>query len=273
MATLNELELYTIPFSHFCDLGRWSLQASGVPFVEKAYLPGIHMLFSPTTKLRGDGQTSLPILCRTTKSWLPMWPITECVARSSWDCVAFSGVGQVQPRVAELLDSKVGPAVRMLIYSFLLTDAGDEQMRKMCMHTTIPWWQRRLWGLKPFRDTVRKKMAEGFSIHDETALKQRLEDLDTAVSEIETILDSAGLLNSPLPQGQLDANQLAVAAILAPGVLAPEYFVPFFGEDLLPIEAVPKHVRDHVERLRSTRLGKLALAMYATRRLQSGSSK
>jgi hypothetical protein len=39
---MSELLLYTIPFSHFCDLGRWSLQRANVPFTECPRLPGFH---------------------------------------------------------------------------------------------------------------------------------------------------------------------------------------------------------------------------------------
>ena len=48
-------QLLTIPYSHFCEFGAWSLEAAKVPFDELAYGPGGNVL--PLMRLRlGDGE-------------------------------------------------------------------------------------------------------------------------------------------------------------------------------------------------------------------------
>jgi glutathione S-transferase len=41
---MSTLLLHTIPFSHFCEYARWSLQRAGVEFEERASLPGLHLV-------------------------------------------------------------------------------------------------------------------------------------------------------------------------------------------------------------------------------------
>ncbi|HEX3772063.1 MAG TPA: glutathione S-transferase [Polyangiaceae bacterium] len=50
--------LVTIPFSHFCEKARWSLEAAGVPFVEEGHCPVLHR---PAVK-RAGGRGSVPVL-------------------------------------------------------------------------------------------------------------------------------------------------------------------------------------------------------------------
>jgi glutathione S-transferase len=50
--------LVTIPFSHFCEKARWSLEAAGVPFVEEGHCPVLHR---PAVKKAG-GRGSVPVL-------------------------------------------------------------------------------------------------------------------------------------------------------------------------------------------------------------------
>lgn len=41
---MSTLLLHTIPFSHYCDYARWSLQRANVDFEERASLPGLHLV-------------------------------------------------------------------------------------------------------------------------------------------------------------------------------------------------------------------------------------
>jgi glutathione S-transferase len=41
---MSTLLLHTIPFSHYCELARWSLQRASVEFEERASLPGLHLV-------------------------------------------------------------------------------------------------------------------------------------------------------------------------------------------------------------------------------------
>jgi glutathione S-transferase len=50
--------LVTMPFSHFCEKARWSLEAAGVPFREEGHCPIMHRL----AVRRFGGRGSVPVL-------------------------------------------------------------------------------------------------------------------------------------------------------------------------------------------------------------------
>ncbi len=51
--------LITIPFSHYCEKARWALDWCGVPYVERACLPGLHLRHT-----RRIGGRTVPALIR-----------------------------------------------------------------------------------------------------------------------------------------------------------------------------------------------------------------
>ena len=46
-------ELLTIPYSHYCEMAVWSMQLSGRPTVERAYMPGQHVLAVLSVRVGG----------------------------------------------------------------------------------------------------------------------------------------------------------------------------------------------------------------------------
>ena len=52
-ADRGRAQLLTIPYSHFCELGAWSLRAASIQFDEHAFAPGLHVL--PMLSLRVAG--------------------------------------------------------------------------------------------------------------------------------------------------------------------------------------------------------------------------
>jgi glutathione S-transferase len=62
-AMTKPVRLITIPFSHYCEKARWALERAGVPFVERGYLPILHVL--PT---RRAGGTTVPVAVAGGKS-------------------------------------------------------------------------------------------------------------------------------------------------------------------------------------------------------------
>ena len=51
----EKTQLLTIPYSHYCEFGRWSLDANKIPYDHHGYAPGGHVL--PTLNLRICGET------------------------------------------------------------------------------------------------------------------------------------------------------------------------------------------------------------------------
>lgn len=110
-------ELITIPFSHFCEKARWALDWCGVPYVERACLPGLHLVHTRRiggrtvpALIRGDGSALVDstdilrwadALAPADRKLLP----TEMAARAQAD--AFE----------DELDETLGPATRLWAYA------------------------------------------------------------------------------------------------------------------------------------------------------------
>src|SRR4051812_34254287 len=50
--------LVTIPISHYCEKARWALDRAGIPFDERAHLPGLHRV----AVRRAGGALTAPVL-------------------------------------------------------------------------------------------------------------------------------------------------------------------------------------------------------------------
>lgn len=110
-------ELITIPFSHFCEKARWALDWCGVPYVERACLPGLHLRHTRRiggrtvpALIRGDGGalTDSTEILRWADAQAPagkkLLP-TDAAARAEAD--AFE----------DELDEQLGPATRLWAYA------------------------------------------------------------------------------------------------------------------------------------------------------------
>ncbi len=51
--------LITIPFSHFCEKARWSLDVAGVAYREEGHVPGLHRRAIRSL----SSSTSVPFSC------------------------------------------------------------------------------------------------------------------------------------------------------------------------------------------------------------------
>lgn len=60
MARVVMHDLYTIPFSHYCEAARWALQVGGIPFKEWAYHPGQPVTDSQPLRLSPLASPALP---------------------------------------------------------------------------------------------------------------------------------------------------------------------------------------------------------------------
>ena len=44
-ASTQRAQLLTIPYSHYCELARWSLEVAGIDYDEHGYSPGAHVVY------------------------------------------------------------------------------------------------------------------------------------------------------------------------------------------------------------------------------------
>jgi glutathione S-transferase len=105
--------LITIPFSHFCEKARWALDWCGVPYVERACLPGVHLMHT-----RRIGGRTVPALIRTDGSALTdssailRWADTHAPAHKRLlpaDDAALAAAQELEDE----FDEGLGPATRL----------------------------------------------------------------------------------------------------------------------------------------------------------------
>lgn len=121
---LRAMTLYTIPFSHYCELARWSLQEAKVSFVEQTYLPGIHSFFGPMQRIRKRcGNSSSTGKGQGTPLYLaPDGSILD----DSWQILELAGLGSMPDEMKWILEKEIGPQSRSIVYADLLPAEKDE---------------------------------------------------------------------------------------------------------------------------------------------------
>lgn len=139
--------LLSLPYSHYVEIGRWSLQRSGREFRELKMPVGPHMLtsvyrllfpggVSSTSSFPGDSEAqsrrksnslvhrlcaSMPAVARQLMG-VPALVVTDAqtnetsVVPDSWSILESTGLS-VEPSTKRRLDSALGPAVRRLAYA------------------------------------------------------------------------------------------------------------------------------------------------------------
>lgn len=254
--------LYTIPFSHYCEAARWALTLAGEEFTEAPYLPGVHIFFSPIARFREKGHAPADYTGDKATTPLLVSNSGEVLAYDSWQCLMRYGKGCPTARVKELLDVVVGPSTRTIVYSHLLVGAaGDEALLKMCASPEVPWWQRLLFQKAPFRQKVKEKMHEGMVKSPEHVDACRAA-LWEALSELEPLLDE-----EPFAGPEPSVAGIALATLLAPVLMPPQYCVAFYKAELLPLSEAPAELQEEVRTWRKTRAGSWALEYFARHRL------
>ena len=254
--------LYTIPFSHYCEVARWSLETAGEPFEEAPFLPGTH-LFAPVERLRTDSKddsstgrgATMPMLAESSG---------KVLAGDSWQCAARRGAGRPSEELQAMLEDVVGPATRSIVYSFMLgvPDAAgkglsycDEEFTT-CMknNADAPLWQRALF-YTPFAGVVARSMFDGMVKSAEHVDEQRAKLAD-AFTRIEPMLGSPPLVaKGATDDGQPTAAAIALAALVMPVVAA---------EISLSSSSAARERRSaETARWRATAVGKFSLAVYA----------
>lgn len=251
--------LYTIPMSHYCEAARWALELAGIDFVEAAYLPGLHAAFSPIVDLRKGSkappgltgsESSVPLLVSVDK---------EIIAHDSWECM--SRLGDAPPlRAKELLDTIIGPCARTIAYSHLLADEGDAAFLKACTPAKVPWMQRWAMASSPFRWKVKAALREGL-VRSQGHVEDCRTRLRTALTEFE-----AFLYMPPYADAGPTVAAVALASLMAPLVLPPNYAVTFYEGPMLEMEDLPPAMREEVAAWRNTPVGAWTLEYYKAHR-------
>jgi len=254
--------LYTLPMSHYCEAARWCLESAGVEFDEKAYLPGIHMMLSPIPSLRKKGTP--PEDFSGSDSSTPLWvgPDGSILAFDSWQCMVKFGPPPA-PREKELIDTVIGPTTRTIFYIHSLPATGEQLFARVWSSTAVPLWQRALYWT-PMRGQVKSRMF-GMMVKSEEFVEESREKLRSAIAHFEPLLTQA-----PYASGELTAAGIALASMMAPVVVPPEYAISFYGEPLFRPEDMTPACREEIETWRKTPLGAWTLEYFRLHRRPGG---
>jgi glutathione S-transferase len=249
-------QLITIPFSHFCEKARWSLEHAGVAFVEEGHCPGAHRI---AVKQAG-GRSSVPVLITDAGQVLAD---SSLIARFAddhapsghkllpADDAARTDVLALEDR----FDLELGPHIRRFIYFHLLPQK-QQTMRLFEVRTPL---RERLAArvLFPF---LRRTMRRFMRIDEAGALESR--------DRMRRVFDEVG---SRLADGRpylmgdrFGLADLTFAALAAPLVLPAEH--PIHGPYPVDLPSVASDLASESQSLRDSPAGKFAARVYKDHR-------
>jgi hypothetical protein len=282
----SSLLLYTIPFSHYCELARWSLQRANVPFVERPYLPGLHIL--PVSQARwevgGGFASSTPLLVRESSSLFGFFGLgKQMIGADSWsiaqfaeaqhaastgrpveevhavpvsilvvssDTLLFALLAKVPETLRRLLDETLGPAARTWVYSYFL--AENEQGQRGCGRELAALCEQEV--LPSFqrllwskaRDQIAASMHASM-VQDEKYVSDCVAKIDAAVAELDTLVDRLGPWDGAATAAP-SITQLAIASVCYPLVFPPQSLSGLYPRNVLRTTDLPPTMQAAVMR-------------------------
>ncbi|MFO0681824.1 MAG: glutathione S-transferase N-terminal domain-containing protein [Sandaracinus sp.] len=216
------LRLYTFSLSHFSEKIRWLLALEGIPFVETAWTPGLHV---PRARWRGRG-TSVPIVESGGES------VQDSTRIVHWLDARGGGLGllpkdagaRAEVLALEARFDAVGEAVSRVAYAHLLADT----------ETVLTLWgidasagERLL--LRAGYPLLRRAFRRRARLDDRAALARARERLLAGLDEIATRTAA----RETLVGTSLTVADVTAAALLAPVACPdehPVYASPLFRE-------------------------------------------
>ena len=244
-------ELVTIPFSHFCEKARWALDWCGVPYVERACLPGLHLRHT-----RRIGGRTVPALIRgdggalTDSTDILRWADAQAPADKKL-LPADAAARAEADAFEEELDERLGPATRLWAYAHGLRN------RPMLRAMVAPSFPRR-------RD--RALLALLLPVVGPLIEKQYGATPDAADRAETLILDSFDRISTRLAHQPYLSGMRFGASDLTFAVLGGIMVLPRENRYMRHDVALPPPMHAFVERLRATKAGQHAAKCYRDHR-------
>ena len=241
--------LVTMPFSHFCEKARWSLEAARVPFVEDGHCPLLHRL---AVRRRG-GRGSVPMLVVDGGPVLDDSPLivqyADAQAPPEGKLLPVGGSARDEALALERqLDVDFAPHVRRLIYFhvlprrdqalelFRVDTPGAEHLLARAAFPLIRTVMRRVMRID--EEGMRRSQAAVRRMFD--AIGDRLRD-----GRPYLLGDNFGALD------------IAFASFASPMVLPPEH-----PKVRVPMESLAAPLADEIRSLREHPAGLFVLRLY-----------
>jgi glutathione S-transferase len=223
------LKLYTFNISHFAEKARWALDYEGIPYEEKALLPGPHQL---VTRRRAR-RSHVPLLEHDGRYVQGSSAIIDYVA----DRLGGTKLTAIDPteRAAALeleqtLDQSLGRGVQQVLYSALLK---DRRTVIDLWSSGGPFWARGFYAIAfPAIASAVKRMYKTTDVEGVATAKQRFA---TTFDVLDVMLAKQPYLGGDSP----NRSDITLAALLAPVCRVPEHRVkwPPWPPELAVFEA------------------------------------
>lgn len=254
--------LITIPFSHFNEKARWALDRYRVPFEEKAYMPGMHVLgllpvalrFGLARADRFSTPFATPVmvtddgLCIRDSSSIARY-VSDRYARPGEDLYPTADVVELDAHFCRT----IGPDARRVAYQHL---GSVEQMRRVADLNVgarqARWFKRLVPVLRPALVNKLKVTPERAA----RSLDELRREMDAASRRIEGRRWLSG--------DRFTAADLSLACMAAP-VLLPSR-AEGYGGVFPPPDELPAALRALREEMRATPAGQHALRMFREER-------
>ena len=245
--------LVTIPFSHFCEKARWSLEAAGVPFREEGHTPLLHRV--AVRRLGGRG--SVPVLLLEGGRALDDSPLivqyADAQAPAHRKLLPEPGAARDLALALEReLDFKFAPHVRRMIY-FHVLPRRDQALE--LFRVDVPAGEHAL--SRVAFPVIRAVMRRFMRIDERGMLVSR----DAVRSLFDAIGERLRDGRRYLLGDRFGAADITFAAFAAPMVLPPEH--PKVRVELASLSGP---LADEIRALRQHPAGLFALDLYRQRR-------
>jgi glutathione S-transferase len=248
--------LVTMPFSHFCEKARWSLEAAGVPFVEEGHCPILHRM----AVKRVGGRGSVPVLAVEGGSPIDDSPLIVQFAdaqappaRKLWPA---AGAARDDGLALERrLDVDFAPHVRRFIY-FHVLPRRDQTLRLFGID--VPPREHAL--ARVAFPLMRVVMRRFMRVHEAGMLRSRDAMRRTFDAIGERLRDGRPYLLGD----DFSAADITFASFAAPVLQPPEH--PKVRVDLAQLAAP---LRDEIGASQEHPAGRFALRLYRERRAQA----
>lgn len=242
-----------VDVSPYCELARWTLDHLGVTYTQENHVPVLHAVAArrygggivvPVLNL-GKGHASLTDARQVVDYYGLRAPESERLFPADPDEHA-----QARQLFDELFD-RLGVAVRAWAYAYMLP------VRASTVRAWIDGAPRLQRAVTPIAyPLLRFAVGRNLGLGPDSIPRER-----AIIDELLTTLQARLSDRRYLLGDRLTAPDLALAALLAPAVLPPEYRGP-----LPAIDELPAAMRREVEQYRAHPVGRFALRLFAEQR-------
>jgi glutathione S-transferase len=245
------MRLITIPFSHYAEKARWSLDYAGLPYREEPHLPGLH-----GRATRRVGGKTVPVLVTDEGVFTDSTDILAFVDRKAPEGrKLWPSDPEARKKALELeddFDRGLGKATRVLAYFHLLPN--PKKLTKIIglrLSSTERFVLRN--GLPLLAPVIRKQ----YRVTEENA-ERSLEAIHKAFDRADEALATG---NQYLLGDTLSGADITFAALAAPILVPPGH--PAFDAAM---HELPLALQPVVKRLRARPSGQLVMRLYEKER-------